>query len=243
MDRRSTLSLWRDYGVPQQDPNAFSLQYKKDTSKDPSKQEGGKLTKLDPEREKTFQSWYGRTAKQLGLDKDPDNYQHYYDYRGFYKEFGDVPMESGQHFTDTYKLPGHPTFSTQSKYASFFNKDKQGYWATMEQGKGVDNFVKLSDSKLPMKKQLGGLLKKGGTIHIKPENKGKFAATKKATGKTTAELKNSKNPLTRKRATFAANAKKWNHKKAEVGAKLNIQGMGQMQDKAPIPARKGLLRK
>lgn len=46
-------------------------------------------------------------------------------------------------------------------------------------------------------------------IKIKPENKGKFTATKKATGKTTAQLKHSKNPLTRKRATFAANAKKW----------------------------------
>jgi hypothetical protein len=37
MDRRSTKSLWRDYGVPMQDPNAFSLQYYKDTSRDPSK--------------------------------------------------------------------------------------------------------------------------------------------------------------------------------------------------------------
>jgi len=49
-------------------------------------------------------------------------------------------------------------------------------------------------------------------IHIKKENKGKFTATKKATGKTTEQLKHSSNPLTRKRATFAANAKKWKHK-------------------------------
>ena len=49
-------------------------------------------------------------------------------------------------------------------------------------------------------------------IHIKPENRGKFNATKKATGKSTEELKHSKNPLTRKRATFAANAAKWNKK-------------------------------
>ena len=51
------------------------------------------------------------------------------------------------------------------------------------------------------------IFKKGG-IHIKPENKGKFTATKKKTGKTTAQLKHSKNPLTRKRAVFAENAKK-----------------------------------
>ena len=51
------------------------------------------------------------------------------------------------------------------------------------------------------------------SIEIKPENKGKFTATKKATGKSTEELTHSKNPLTRKRAIFAQNAKKWNHKK------------------------------
>jgi len=49
-------------------------------------------------------------------------------------------------------------------------------------------------------------------IHIKPENKGKFTATKKATGKSTEELTHSKNPLTRKRAIFAQNAKHWNKK-------------------------------
>jgi hypothetical protein len=52
--------------------------------------------------------------------------------------------------------------------------------------------------------------KKGG-IYIKPENRGKFTATKKRTGKTTEELTHSKNPLTRKRAIFAQNAKKWKH--------------------------------
>ena len=50
-------------------------------------------------------------------------------------------------------------------------------------------------------------------IEIDPENKGKFTATKKRTGKSTEELTHSKNPLTRKRAIFAQNVKKWNHKK------------------------------
>lgn len=49
-------------------------------------------------------------------------------------------------------------------------------------------------------------------IHINPENKGKFTDTKKRTGKSTEELTHSKNPLTRKRAIFAQNAKKWNKK-------------------------------
>lgn len=46
-------------------------------------------------------------------------------------------------------------------------------------------------------------------IKIDPKNKGKFNATKERTGKSTEELKHSKNPLTRKRAVFADNAKKW----------------------------------
>lgn len=47
-------------------------------------------------------------------------------------------------------------------------------------------------------------------IRIKPQNKGKFTAYKKRTGKTTAQAKRSKSPAVRKMATFAQNAKKWN---------------------------------
>jgi hypothetical protein len=50
-------------------------------------------------------------------------------------------------------------------------------------------------------------------IHIKEKNRGKFNATKERTGKSTEELTHSKNPLTRKRAVFAQNAKNWNKKK------------------------------
>lgn len=54
-------------------------------------------------------------------------------------------------------------------------------------------------------------LKSGGGIHIKPENRGKFTETMKRTGKTAEELSHSKNELTRKRAQFALNARKWKH--------------------------------
>ena len=51
--------------------------------------------------------------------------------------------------------------------------------------------------------------KEGSNINIKPENKGKF--TEYCGGKVTSSCiekgKNSKNPLTRKRATFAANVR------------------------------------
>lgn len=54
---------------------------------------------------------------------------------------------------------------------------------------------------------------KGGKIHIKPENRGKF--TKYCGGKVTSECiargKRSSDPAVRKRAAFAANARKWHH--------------------------------
>lgn len=55
------------------------------------------------------------------------------------------------------------------------------------------------------------------TININPKNKGKLTATAKKTGKSFTQLSHSKNPLTRKRAIFALNARKWNHKHADGG--------------------------
>jgi hypothetical protein len=60
----------------------------------------------------------------------------------------------------------------------------------------------------------------GSGIHIKPENKGKFTATKKATGKSTEELTHSSNPVTKKRAIFAQNAAKWKH--ADGSKSMNV---------------------
>ena len=66
-------------------------------------------------------------------------------------------------------------------------------------------------------------LKNGSGIHIKKKNRGKF--TDYCGGKVTDECiqrgKNSSNPAIRKRATFAANARKWKHKK---GGKAFVPG-------------------
>lgn len=59
----------------------------------------------------------------------------------------------------------------------------------------------------------GNQFKDGGGIHIKKENRGKF--TEYCGGKVTSECiargKRSSSPTIRKRATFAANARKWKH--------------------------------
>ena len=70
-------------------------------------------------------------------------------------------------------------------------------------------------------------LKNGSGIHIKKENRGKF--TDYCGGKVTSECiakgKNSSNPAIRKRATFAANARKWKH---QQGGIMNYQTWSNM---------------
>lgn len=80
--------------------------------------------------------------------------------------------------------------SIYERYSKFNNEN------TLSLGESKDEYVLM--------------MKKGAKIHIKKENRGKFNATKKKTGKTTEELTHSKNPVTRKRAIFAQNAAKWN---------------------------------
>jgi hypothetical protein len=87
--------------------------------------------------------------------------------------------------------------------------------------------------------------KKGNSgIYIKPENRGKFTATKKATGKSTEELTHSKNPVTKKRAIFAQNAAKWKHEDGSKGVKsfpdLNKDGK---VTKADILKGRGVIKK
>ena len=67
--------------------------------------------------------------------------------------------------------------------------------------------IKITEEDLNkiIKESINRILEK---IEIKPENKGKFNATKKATGKSTEELTHSKNPITKKRAIFAKMAKR-----------------------------------
>ncbi len=52
---------------------------------------------------------------------------------------------------------------------------------------------------------------KGGKIHIKPENRGKFTALKKRTGHSASWFKEHGTPAQKKMAVFALNARKWKH--------------------------------
>jgi hypothetical protein len=69
-------------------------------------------TQLEPMQEVQFQDWAKRNKVRLESGWNED-----YDMRGLWKANpGAAPDERGQ-WPDTYKLPNHPTFSSQSIYA------------------------------------------------------------------------------------------------------------------------------
>lgn len=79
-------------------------------------------TKLLPQEETQFQNW----VKQNKIT-DVDHPDSHYDYRGYWKEVGNKPIRYGvDHFPDTYKQPGHPTFSDESIYAK--GRTDAGHW-------------------------------------------------------------------------------------------------------------------
>lgn len=73
------------------------------------------ITQLSPTEEASFQAW-ARSMKLTDVDH-PDSH---YDYRGFWKATQGAahPPGTEQHFPDTFKQHGHPTFSVESQYSS-----------------------------------------------------------------------------------------------------------------------------
>lgn len=73
-----------------------------------------------------------------------------------------------------------------------------------------DNAIESAD-KMNDLRAMSNYMAKGGKIHIKPENMGKFTALKKRTGKSASWFKEHGTPAQKKMATFALNARKWKH--------------------------------
>lgn len=101
---------------------------------------GGKfITTLAPDREEAFMKDWQAYANLNKLDMNPDNPEHYYDYRGFWNEnkrssvanpFIWETKSTAGHLPDKWKTPGHPTFSVESVYA----KQAPGLAGTWENG-------------------------------------------------------------------------------------------------------------
>ena len=82
---------------------------------------GGTLgTALFPAQESAYQTWRSKLPKRL-------QYEGNYDLRGFWKENPKFTAVEGQHMTDKFKLPNHPTFSNESQYYDE-TPGQGGYW-------------------------------------------------------------------------------------------------------------------
>lgn len=137
------------------------------------------------------------------------------------------------------RLARDPRFTPGTKGTlQYFDKDGR----TIKTYEGT-SFIKVptTTSKIRTKKQGGKMniiefLKNGSGIHIKKQNQGKFTdyCGGKVTSACIAKGKKSPNPVIRKRATFAANVRKWKHEdggliaKALFGMSFNnlIKGVG-----------------
>jgi len=79
-------------------------------------------TRLTPSEEAQFLHWAFRNKIY-----DLDTPQSRYDYRGYWKQYGNAPIVFGvDHFTDTYKQHGHPLFSAESQYSR--GRQDGGQW-------------------------------------------------------------------------------------------------------------------
>lgn len=82
---------------------------------------GGYRTQLGLEDEKAFRIWYRDYSASHGLSPDPDDEEHHYDYRGWWSSASDGEralrvVDPESHLPDTWKTPGHETFSDGSIY-------------------------------------------------------------------------------------------------------------------------------
>jgi len=118
--------------------------------------------------------------------------------------------------TIMYNMNGKTMFSTSDKINELFKSD-------------IDKMTKAGVSQ----ETIYSILRQKYQIKERNITYTPSAATQKATGKTTEELTHSKNPLTRKRAIFAQNAKKWKHQ--DGGELLERKGAPFTTTKPDIP--------
>lgn len=89
----------------------------------------------------SYNTWANRMAQKWGISREEFESDPY-DYRTYYKEnYTDAQrhLKEDWHFPDTYKLPGHPTFSIDSRVSGKKNRINPrgivgGEWKDDERG-------------------------------------------------------------------------------------------------------------
>lgn len=100
----------------------------KDYAQDGSVYPKVNITKLDPTEEQSYNTWKSTLPTRLQSEVD-------YDLKGFWKENKDwSPNNPDAHMTDKFKLPNHPTFSSESQYYNPKTKKYGGNWIETDFG-------------------------------------------------------------------------------------------------------------
>ncbi len=95
-------------------------------------------TILNPEEESQFQREYSIYAKNTGMSKNPDDPEHYYDYRGAWKGGAKLnKIKSGEHMDSRFKLEGHPRTYVDPRTDKGSAQKSKGYEKTYAKGGAV----------------------------------------------------------------------------------------------------------
>lgn len=172
------------------------------TKKDGTRVRLGSVVKRNNARAETFRSMYKPKKKEASTITEPivNNLQQVE--RPLILPDHPV-LQTPLQAAEQVKLPNTIQRNLEHKKYPVLGND---YWEKLLNNNSLLQFQSL------MQQQLTGYKHGKSPIHINPANRGKFNALKKRTGKTTEQLTHSKNPLTRKRAVFALNSRKWRRK-------------------------------
>jgi polyhydroxyalkanoate synthesis regulator phasin len=215
--------------------------------------EGGYYMGNDGQRHKsTGANWSGNAFYADG-GSAPLEYPHMFKYPPYYEigphmAYGGYYQDGGQQPQQSQGVDPQQIMQEIAQKLQQGEDPNQIVQELVQEGVPQDQAQQMVQAVVQqMQQQQGGGQDQGqsgmkyGGIHINPANKGKFTATKKATGKSTEELTHSKNPITKKRAIFAQNAAKWKH---ETGGQYGGQYMqdggisiGQTMDVTPEQAQ------
>ena len=55
-----------------------------------------------------FKEWYIKVSDVMGIDKDPNHPEHFYDYKAAFEAGEPIPKKKGDHMSSKYKSPLHP---------------------------------------------------------------------------------------------------------------------------------------